>query len=319
MTKYYSALWGNISQQVEVCVLGQKQSLSWPCNICEAKTRVLPVCGTNFNPYKTKEFHTSHTTEGQNSSIPPHAQWRRHLRTVLSLFLDKETKQKWRDLPKAKATANITEVTGYLHLTRDFLLIHRKQNKWIPQGKPRSQFCRRELACFIWSQLTHDLIPFLSHLIKLFQTPDTEPISKTHQLHAPRPPSISKPAESLQNGCKVTRTYSNRNSSHGFFFTETAYSKPLTRQLKLEETWATSDQSGQETAKMGSFHGEHTAWLLRKHLVLGSLQHYKKGGMLPSEILRAELVQPQPCHCFRNRLWKQQPMRYPRNRSSVGD
>lgn len=95
--------------------------------------------------------------------------------------------------------------------------IHRKQNKWIPQGKPRRQFCRRELACFIWSQLTHDLIPFLSHLIKLFQTPDTAAISKTHQLHAPRPPSVSKPAESLQNGWKVTRTYSNRNSSHGFF------------------------------------------------------------------------------------------------------
>lgn len=97
------------------------------------------------------------------------------------------------------------------------------------------------------------------------------------------------------------------------------YSKTLTRQLELEATWATSDQSGQEIAKIGSFHGEHIGPLLQKHLVLGSLQHCRKGDILPSEILRAELVQPQPCHCFRNRLWKQQPMRYPWNSSSVGD
>lgn len=154
-----------------------------------------------------------------------------------------------------------------------FLLSHRKRKKWTPQGKPQSQFCRRWLICFTWSQLTHYLIPFLTHLRKLFQAPGIAAIRKIHQLHAPRPPSISRPAESLQNGYKVTRTYSNRNSSHGFFFSGTAHSETLTKQLKLEETWATSDQSGQETAKMGSFHGEHTGPLLKNPLVLESLQH----------------------------------------------
>lgn len=190
--------------------------------------------------------------EGQNSSTLPHSRWRMHLRTVLSLFIDKEIKQKWRDLPKAKATANTTEVTGYLHLTRDFPVNPQKTKKWTPQGKPRSQFCRRWLTSVPWSQLTHDLIPFLTHPRKLFQTPKTAAISKTHQLHAPRPPSISRAAQSLQNGYKVTRTYSIRNPSHGFFFSGTVHPKTLTRQLKRR----TSDQNGHETAKMGSLHGE---------------------------------------------------------------
>lgn len=250
--------------------------------------------------------------EGQNSSTLPHSRWRMHLRTVLSLFIDKEIKQKWRDLPKAKATANTTEVTGYLHLTRDFPVNPQKTKKWTPQGKPQSQFCRRWLTSVPWSQLTHDLIPFLTHPRKLFQTPKTAAISKTHQLHAPRPPSISRAAQSLQNGYKVTRTYSIRNPSHGFFFSGTVHPKTLTRQLKRR----TSDQNGLQ--RWGVFMEKH--WYLpEKHLVLGSLQQYRKGDILPWEILRAELVQPQPCHCFRNRLWKQQPMRYPWNSSSVGD
>lgn len=155
----------------------------------------------------------------------------------------------------------------------------------------------------------------ITHFRKLFQTPDPAAINKTHQFHAPRPPSISRPAESLQNGYKVTRTYSNGIPSYGFFSSGTAHSITLTRQLKLEETWATSDQSGQETAKMGSFHGEHTGHLLKKPLVLGSLQNYRKGHGSPKD--------PQGRACattaltlFRNRLWKQQPLRYPWNSSS---
>lgn len=241
-----------------------------------------------------------------------------HLRTA-SLFIDTETKQKWRDLPKAKATADITDVTGYLHLTRDFPVTPQKTRRNGPHKENQSRFCRRWLICFTWSQLTHDLTPFLTHLWKFSRHLIQLPSAKHANFMLPDHHQLADEQIPFKMAAKVTRTNSIRNPSHWFFFSGTAHSKTLTRQLKLEETWATSDQSGKEIAKMGSFHGEHTVPLLQKHLVLGSLQHYRKGDILPSEILRAELVQPPPCHCFRNRLWKQQPMRYPWNSSSVGD
>ena len=195
-----------------------------------------------------------------------------------------------------------------------------------PQGQPQSQFCRILLIFFRWSQLRHNSIPFLTHLRKLFQTPDIVAVSKTHQLYAHKPAQISKPAESLQNGNdKLTRTYSTRHPSHRFFFSWTVHSKTLTRQHEqnLNKRELLQIKVGKKLQSWGAFMenmlvaSSKKLWFWDLYRALGRETCSPQRSLLAAQG-RACATTTLP-RLQEQAVKQQQPVRYPWNSSSVGD
>lgn len=186
-----------------------------------------------------------------------------------------------------------------------------------PQRQPQSQFCR-SLRIFFPHNHSWDTTQFL------FQ-----PILENYSMHLMQLPSAKhtdfffahKPAQIIRIPSEWL-WQAHKNVSHQqpipqifLLLNRSLKNTEEAARVKPEQTSATSDQRGQQTAKLGSVHGEHSGPLLKKASGLGFWQRYEKGDTVPSEIPAATTLPG----LQEQAVEQQQPLRSPQNSSSAGD